>query len=155
MGSCGRESTRRNGRPMSAYTDSPLFSEIFPEDDGHSEGDDVAADARHVIISGHKYTRRRQDTNRIKRARQQVRGLPSVIAEREWVATWIELIDASVYTPPGTPRAGRILREAYAEGSIRLPVIRDLGRSLLPLASVDAPGRPLTTRSVSAQTVPA
>jgi hypothetical protein len=141
---------------MSAYTDSPLFSEIFSDDgDGHDERDDVAADARHVIISGHKYTRRRQDTNRIKRARQQVRGLPSVIAEREWVATWIELIDASVYTPPGTPRAGRILREAYAEGSIRLPVIRDLGRSLLPLASVDAPGRPLTTRSVSAQTVPA
>jgi hypothetical protein len=141
---------------MSAYTDSPSFSEIFSDDgDGHDERDDVAADARHVIISGHKYTRRRQDTNRIKRARQQVRGLPSVIAEREWVATWIELIDASVYTPPGTPRAGRILREAYAEGSIRLPVIRDLGRSLLPLASVDAPGRPLTTRSVSAQTVPA
>ena len=140
---------------MSAYTDSPLFSEIFPDDgDGHDERDDVAADARHVIISGNRYTRRRQDTNRIKRARQQVRGLPSVIAEREWVATWIELIDASLYTPPGTPRAGRILREAYAEGSIRLPVIRDLGRSLLPLPAVDAPGRPLTTRSVAA-TVPA
>lgn len=141
---------------MSAYTDSPSFSEIFLDDgDGHDERDDVAADARHVIISGHKYTRRRQDTNRIKRARQQVRGLPSVIAEREWVATWIELIDASLYTPPGTPRAGRILREAYAEGSIRLPVIRDLGRSLLPHPSVDLPGRPLTTRSVTAQTVPA
>jgi hypothetical protein len=140
---------------MSAYTDSPSFSEIFSDDgDGHDERDDVAADARHVTISGHRYTRRRQDTNRIKRARQQVRGLPSVIAEREWVATWIELIDASLYTPPGTPRAGRILREAYAEGSIRLPVIRDLGRSLLPHASVDAPGRPLTTRSV-AQSVPA
>jgi len=141
---------------MSAYTDSPLFSEIFPDDgDGHDERDDVAADARHVIISGYRYSRRRQDTNRIKRARQQVRGRPSVIAEREWVATWIELIDASLYTPPGTPRAGRILREAYAEGSIRLPVIRDLGRSLLPHPPVDAPGRPLTTRSVTAQTVPA
>ena len=59
---------------MSAYTDSPPFSEIFPDDgDGHDERDDVAADARHVIISGNRYTRRRQDTNRIKRARQQVR----------------------------------------------------------------------------------
>ena len=85
-----------------------------------------------MIISGHRYTRRRQDTNRIKRARQQVRALPMVIAEREWVAVWIELIDASLYTPPGTPRAGRILREAYADATIRLPVIRDLGRSLLP-----------------------
>ena len=140
---------------MSAYTDSPSFSEIFPDDgDRHDERDNVAANARHVIISGHRYTRRRQDTNRIKRARQGVRGLPSVIAEREWVATWIELIDASLYTPPGTPRAGRILREAYAEGSIRLPVIRDLGRSLLPHPSVDAPGRPLTTTSV-AQSIPA
>jgi hypothetical protein len=140
---------------MSAYMDSPSFSEIFPEDgDGHDERDDVAADARHVIISGHKYSRRRQDTNRIKRARQQVRALPTVIAEREWVATWIELIDASLYTPPGTPRAGRILREAYAEGSIRLPVIRDLGRSLLPHPAPGAPGRPFTTTSV-AESVPA
>lgn len=140
---------------MSAYTDSPLFSEIFPDDgDGQSEQEDVATDARHVIISGHKYTRRRQDTNRIKRARQQVRGLPSVIAEREWVATWIELIDASVYTPPGTPRAGRILREAYAEGSIRLPVIRDLGRSLLPLPAAEPPARRFTTTSV-AESIPA
>jgi hypothetical protein len=140
---------------MSAYTDSPLFSEIFPEDgDGHGEHEDVAADARHVIISGHRYTRRRQDTNRIKRARQQVRGLPSVIAEREWVATWIELIDASVYTPPGTPRAGRILREAYAEGSIRLPVIRDLGRSLLPHPAAETPARRFTTTSV-AESIPA
>lgn len=135
--------------------DSPLFSEIFPDDgDGHEERDDVAADARHVTISGHKYTRRRQDTNRIKRARQQVRGLPTVIAEREWVATWIELIDASLYTPPGTPRAGRILREAYIEGSIRLPVIRDLGRSLLPHPAPDAPARPLATTSV-AESIPA
>jgi hypothetical protein len=140
---------------MSAYTDTPSFSEIFPEDgDGHDEREDVAADARHVIISGHKYTRRRQDTNRIKRARQQVRGLPSVIAEREWVATWIELIDASVYTPPGTPRAGRILREAYAEGTIRLPVIRDLGRSLLPHPVVDPPVRRFATTSV-AESIPA
>ena len=131
--------------------DSPSFSEIFPDDgDGQEERDDVAADARHVTISGHKYTRRRQDTNRIKRARQQVRGLPRVIAEREWVATWIELIDASLYTPPGTPRAGRILREAYIEGSIRLPVIRDLGRSLLPHPAPDAPGRPLATTAVAA-----
>jgi hypothetical protein len=136
---------------MSAHMDSPSFSEIFPDDgDGQEERDDVAADARHVTISGHKYTRRRQDTNRIKRARQQVRGLPSVIAEREWVATWIELIDASLYTPPGTPRAGRILREAYIEGSIRLPVIRDLGRSLLPHPAPDAPGRPLATTAVAA-----
>ena len=135
--------------------DSPSFSEIFPDDgDGQEERDDVAADARHVTISGHKYTRRRQDTNRIKRARQQVRGLPSVIAEREWVATWIELIDASLYTPPGTPRAGRILREAYIEGSIRLPVIRDLGRSLLPHPAPDAPGRPLATTTV-AESIPA
>jgi hypothetical protein len=135
--------------------DSSSFSEIFPDDgDGHEERDDVAADARHVTISGHKYTRRRQDTNRIKRARQQVRGLPTVIAEREWVATWIELIDASLYTPPGTPRAGRILREAYIEGSIRLPVIRDLGRSLLPHPAPDAPGRPLATTTV-AESIPA
>jgi hypothetical protein len=140
---------------MSAYTDSPSFSEIFSDDDdGQNERDEVAADARHVVISGHKYTRRRQDTNRIKRARQQVRGLPAVIAEREWVATWIELIDASVYTPPGTPRAGRILREAYAEGSIRLPVIRDLGRSLLPRAVPDAPALRFSTTSV-AESVPA
>ena len=140
---------------MSAYTDSPSFSEIFSDDgDGQGERDDVAADARHVTISGHKYTRRRQDTNRIKRARQQVRGLPSVIAEREWVATWIELIDASLYTPPGTPRAGRILREAYTEGSIRLPVIRDLGRSLLPHAVPDAPARRFSTTSV-AESIPA
>ena len=76
-----------------------------------------------------------------------------MIAEREWVATWIELIDASLYTPPGTPRAGRILREAYAEGSIRLPVIRDLGRSLLPHPSVDTPGRSFTTRSVAGPSV--
>jgi hypothetical protein len=140
---------------MSTYMDSPSLSEMFPEDgDGHGEREDVVTDARHVIISGHRYTRRRQDTNRIKRARQQVRGLPSVIAEREWVATWIELIDASVYTPPGTPRAGRILREAYAEGSIRLPVIRDLGRSLLPHPAPGAPARAFTTTSVS-DTVPA
>jgi hypothetical protein len=140
---------------MSAYMDSPSLSEIFPDDgDGQGERDDVAADARHVTISGHKYTRRRQDTNRIKRARQQVRGLPSVIAEREWVATWIELIDASLYTPPGTPRAGRILREAYTEGSIRLPVIRDLGRSLLPRAVPDAPALRFSTTSV-AESVPA
>ena len=135
--------------------DPPSFSEIFPEDgDGQAEQDDVIADARHVIISGHRYTRRRQDTNRIKRARQQARGLPSVIAEREWVATWIELIDASLYTPPGTPRAGRILREAYTEGSIRLPVIRDLGRSLLPRPVVAAPERRFATTSV-AESVPA
>jgi hypothetical protein len=135
--------------------DSPSFSEIFPEDgDGQNERDDVATDARHVMISGHKYTRRRQDTNRIKRARQQVRGLPTVIAEREWVATWIELIDASVYTPPGTPRAGRILREAYAEGSIRLPVIRDLGRSLIPLPAPEPSARRFSTTSV-AESVPA
>jgi hypothetical protein len=140
---------------MSAYMDSPSLSEIFPDEgDGQGERDDVAADARHVTISGHKYTRRRQDTNRIKRARQQVRGLPSVIAEREWVATWIELIDASLYTPPGTPRAGRILREAYTEGSIRLPVIRDLGRSLLPRAVPDAPALRFSTTSV-AESVPA
>ncbi len=135
--------------------DSPSFSEIVPDDgDGQGEHDDVIADARHVVISGHRYTRRRQDTNRIKRARLQARGLPSVIAEREWVATWIELIDASLYTPPGTPRAGRILREAYAEGSIRLPVIRDLGRSLLPRPVAAAPERRFTTASV-AESVPA
>ena len=68
-----------------------------------------------------------------------MRALPSVIPEREWVAIWIELIDASLYTPPGTPRAGRILREAYADASIRLPVIRDLGLSLLPPAAKPVP----------------
>jgi hypothetical protein len=112
--------------------ESPSFTDIFAEEDDGREREDTIADARHVIISGHRYTRRRQDTNRARRARQQVRALPSVIAEREWVAVWIELIDASLYTPPGTPRAGRILREAYADASIRLPVIRDVGRSLLP-----------------------
>ena len=118
---------------MSAHIESPSFTDIFADEgDGRDEREDPSADARHVIISGHRYTRRRQDTNRIKRARQQVRALPMVIAEREWVAVWIELIDASLYTPPGTPRAGRILREAYADATIRLPVIRDLGRSLLP-----------------------
>ena len=125
---------------MSAHIESPSFTDIFADEgDGRDEREDPSADARHVIISGHRYTRRRQDTNRIKRARQQVRALPMVIAEREWVgerqrgvAHGIELIDASLYTPPGTPRAGRILREAYADATIRLPVIRDLGRSLLP-----------------------
>jgi hypothetical protein len=118
---------------MSTHMESPSFTDIFADGgNGRDEREDTAADARHVIISGHRYTRRRQDTNRIKRARQQVRTLPTVIAEREWVAVWIELIDASLYTPPRTPRAGRILREAYADATIRLPVIRDLGRSLLP-----------------------
>jgi hypothetical protein len=89
------------------------------------------ADTRHVIISGNRYTRRRQDTLRARRARQNVSALPPVMAERDWVAAWIEFIDASVYTPPGTPRAGRILRESYADASIRLQTIRDLGWTLL------------------------
>jgi hypothetical protein len=121
---------------MSAYTESPTFSDIFAGDERRDEVEDAVADARHVTIAGHRYTRRRQDTMRARRARQRVRALPPVISERDWVAAWIELIDASLYTPPGTPRAGRILREAYAESSIRLPVIRDLGRALLPHTAV-------------------
>ncbi len=39
----------------------------------------------------------------------------------------------------GHTRAGRILREAYADASIRLPVIRDLGLSLLPPAAKPMP----------------
>jgi hypothetical protein len=118
---------------MSAYSESASLSDIFADEgDFRDEHEETVADARHVIIAGHRYTRRRQDTNRARRARAEVRALPAVMSEREWVAVWIELIDASLYTPPGTPRAGRILREAYAEASIRLPVIRDLGRSLLP-----------------------
>ena len=123
----------------------------LPDDgDGHEERDDVAADARHVTIAGHRYTRRRQDTNRIKRARQQVRGLPTVIAEREWVATWIELIDASLYTPPGTPRAGRILREAYVERQHPPPGDPRSG-PIAPAASGAPmrPGRPLATHGVA------
>jgi hypothetical protein len=142
---------------MSAYMGSPSFNDIFAdEDEGRGEHEEAAAaDARHVIIAGYRYTRRKQDTNRAKRARQQVRALPTVIAEREWVAVWIELIDASLYTPPGTPRAGRILREAYADASIRLPVIRDLGRSLLPHASAPAV-RPLAAaRREVVESVPA
>jgi hypothetical protein len=77
-----------------------------------------------------------------------------VIAEREWVAVWIELIDASLYTPPGTPRAGRILREAYADASIRLPVIRDLGRALLPHAAAPVVHRPMAAPDV-VESVPA
>jgi hypothetical protein len=129
---------------MSAHLDSPAFTDILAHaDDVSGEREDTVASAHHVLISGHRYTRRRQDTNRAKRARQQVRALPSVMAEREWVAVWIELIDASLYTPPGTPRAGRILREGYLDASIRLPVIRDLGRALLPHASAPAVRRPL------------
>ena len=114
---------------MSAHIESPMFTDIFA-DEGEAQDDrEDVHDTRHVSIAGHRYTRRRQDTNRVQRAREQVHALPSVIAEREWVAVWIELIDSSLYTPPGTPRAGRILREAYADASIRLPVIRDLGSS--------------------------
>ncbi|HEY2787834.1 MAG TPA: hypothetical protein VGI72_00190 [Gaiellales bacterium] len=137
--------------------ESPSFTDIFAEEDDlrEHEREDTVADARHVLISGHRYTRRRQDTNRAKRARQQVRALPSVMAEREWVAVWIELIDASVYTPPGTPRAGRILREAYADASIRLPVIRDLGRALLPRATAPAVHRPMAAAPDVVESVPA
>jgi hypothetical protein len=138
---------------MSAHIESSSFTDIFAEE-GEGEREDTIADSRHVLISGHRYTRRRQDTNRAKRARQQVRALPSVIAEREWVAIWIELIDASLYTPPGTPRAGRILREAYADATIRLPVIRDLGRSLLPHSTPPAAPRPVAPRNV-VESVPA
>ena len=134
--------------------ESPSFTDIFAEEDDLREREDTVADARHVIIAGHRYTRRRQDTNRAKQARQQVRALPSVIAEREWVAVWIELIDASLYTPPGTPRAGRILREAYADASIRLPVIRDLGRALLPHSAGPVMHRPLVAADV-VESVPA
>jgi hypothetical protein len=70
------------------------------------------------------------------------------------VAFWIELIDASLYTPPGTPRAGRILREAYAEASIRLPVIRDLGRSLLPHTAPQVISRRMSTPEL-VESVPA
>jgi hypothetical protein len=133
---------------------SPAFTDIFEADEDVREREGTFADARHVLISGHRYTRRRQDTNRAKRARQQVRALPSVMAEKEWVAVWIELIDASLYTPPGTPRAGRILREAYADASIRLPVIRDLGRSLLPHAAAPAVRRPVVAPDV-VESVPA
>jgi hypothetical protein len=140
---------------MSAYMESPSFNDIFAdEDEGRGEHEETAADARHVIIAGYRYTRRKQDTNRAKRARQQVRALPTVIAEREWVAVWIELIDASLYTPPGTPRAGRILREAYADASIRLPVIRDLGRALLPRAAASVVHRPMAAPDV-VESVPA
>jgi hypothetical protein len=124
---------------MSAHIDSPMFTDIFA-DEGEAQDDrEDVHDTRHVSIAGHRYTRRRQATNRVQRAREQVHALPSVIAEREWVAVWIELIDSSLYTPPGTPRAGRILREAYADASIRLPVIRDLGLSLLPPAAKPVP----------------
>jgi hypothetical protein len=134
---------------MSAYTESASFSDIFADEgDVQDEREETVADARHVIISGHRYTRRRQDTNRARRARAQVRSLPAVMSEREWVTAWIELIDASLYTPPGTPRAGRILREAYAEASIRLPVIRDLGRSLLPHSVPQVASRPVAAREL-------
>jgi len=140
---------------MSAHLDSPAFTDILTDaDDVPGEREDTVANAHHVLISGHRYTRRRQDTNRAKRARQQARALPSVMAEREWVAVWIELIDASVYTPPGTPRAGRILREGYMDASIRLPVIRDLGRALLPHASAPAMRRPMAAADV-VESVPA
>jgi hypothetical protein len=140
---------------MSAHLESPAFTEIFAEaDDASGERESTVAYARHVLISGHRYTRRRQDTNRAKRARQEARALPSVMAEREWVAVWIELIDASLYTPPGTPRAGRILREGYLDASIRLPVIRDLGRALLPHASAPGMRRPLAAADVI-ESVPA
>jgi len=140
---------------MNAYSESASFSDIFADEgDLRDEREETVADARHVIIAGNKYTRRRQDTNRAKRARAQVRALPAVMSEREWVAVWIELIDASLYTPPGTPRAGRILREAYAEASIRLPVIRDLGRSLLPHTAPQVMQRPLATPELVAS-VPA
>jgi hypothetical protein len=124
---------------MNAHIESPMFTDIFA-DEGEAQDDrEDVHDTRHVTIARHRYTRRRQDTNRVQRAREQVHAIPSVIPEREWVAVWIELIDASLYTPPGTPRAGRILREAYADASIRLPVIRDLGLSLLPPAAKPVP----------------
>ena len=124
---------------MNAHVESPMFTDIFADEgDAQDDREDVL-DARHVTIAGHRYTRRRQDTNRVQRAREQVHAIPSVIREREWVAVWIELVDASLYTPPRTPRAGRILREAYADASIRLPAIRDLGLSLLPPAAKPVP----------------
>lgn len=135
---------------MSAYTESSPFADIFAEDGDDADHSGAAYDARHVVIAGHRYTRRRQDTNRIKRARERASDMPPVMPEREWVATWIELIDASLFTPPGTPRAGRILREAYADASIRLPVIRDLGRSLLrPIPATPAHERDVV-HSISA-----
>ncbi len=124
---------------MSAHVESPMFTDAFADEGEHRDDREDITDTRHVVISGHRYTRRRQDTNRVERARAQVRALPAVIPEREWVGIWIELIDASLYTPPGTPRAGRILREAYAAASIRLPVIRDLGLSLLPHTAKPVP----------------
>jgi hypothetical protein len=124
---------------MNAHLESPMFTDIFADEGEARDDREDVHDTRHVTIAGNRYTRRRQTTNRVERARAQVRALPSVIPEREWVAIWIELIDASLYTPPGTPRAGRILREAYADASIRLPVIRDLGLSLLPPAAKPVP----------------
>jgi hypothetical protein len=139
---------------MSAHVESPMFTDAFAEEGEHRDDREDITDTRHVVICGHRYTRRRQDTNRVQRARAQVRALPAVIPEREWVGIWIELIDASVYTPPGTPRAGRILREAYADASIRLPVIRDLGLSLLPHAAKPVP-RAVAAPAVLVEPVPA
>jgi hypothetical protein len=124
---------------MNAHVESPMFTDIFADEGEVRVDREDVQDTRHVVIAGHRYTRRRQDTNRVARAREQVRALPAVIPEREWVGIWIELIDASLYTPPGTPRAGRILREAYADASIRLPAIRDLGLSVLPPAAKPVP----------------
>jgi hypothetical protein len=140
---------------MNAHVQSPMFSDIFADEDDRRDDRDDVADSRHVTISGHRYTRRRQDTNRVVRARDQVRALPAVIPEREWVGIWIELIDASLYTPPGTPRAGRILREAYAAATIRLPVIRDLGLSLLPRGAKPVPRAVMAPTAELAEPVPA
>jgi hypothetical protein len=88
--------------------------------------------ATEIEIAGHRYRARTRDTLRWQRARTGIETLPTVLSERDWVAAWIELIDASVQTPRGTPRAGRLLRELYRDDAIRLREIRDTGLSLLP-----------------------
>ena len=97
------------------------------------------ARAAEIDIAGTVYRVRSEDTLRSQRARARIETLPPVLSEREWVAAWIELIDASVMTPRGTPRAGRLLRELYRDDAIRLREIRDTGVQLLPLPTAAKP----------------
>jgi hypothetical protein len=96
------------------------------------DGSESLVRATEIEIAGHSYRVRTRDTLRWQRARSGIQTLPPVLSERDWVAAWIELIDASVQTPRGTPRAGRLLRELYRDDAIRLREIRDTGLSLLP-----------------------
>lgn len=107
------------------------------------------ARAAEIDIAGTIYRVRSQDTLRSQRARGRIETLPPVLSEREWVAAWIELIDARVMTPRGTPRAGRLLRELYRDDAIRLREIRDTGRSVLPEPQADTKpaGRPTGWRA--------